>query len=219
MELHGGVTFADDPLGVALLPVLLHRIRNVTQRLVNLKSLAELDDAAEVLEGRAGEDLARAGEETSEIGWLLAILAGGAGSEVLLARREPTGLATFLELVREGVRSSERDMQPLAEGLRLASTMGWELCWCLGSVLFAAATGRPAGTTLSWRLEPAACDRGRAAWRLVLPDPPSVSAEAGAVARRAVARLEATALAGEVQLECGQQAWIVSFPGSWLHVG
>ncbi len=212
-------SFADDPLGVALLPVLLHRMRNVTQRLVNLKCLSELGDATRVMGEWAGDDLALAGEETSAIGWLLAILAGGAGTDVLLARREPAGLGTFIDLVQEGVRRAERELAaPEVPLPKLTPAVGWELCWSLGSVLFAAATGRPRGTTTAWRLalEPAGGEAQR--WRLVLPDRGDIAPDSLASARGACARLEASAIGKQLAFETRPEAWILSFPGSWLLV-
>ena len=85
-------------------------------------------------------------------------------------------------------------------------------------VLFAAATGRPRGTTTAWRLalEPAGGEAQR--WRLVLPDRGDIAPDSLASARGACARLEASAIGKQLAFETRPEAWILSFPGSWLLV-
>src|SRR5688572_8493459 len=99
---------AGERLAAGLLPVLLHRIQNNTQLLVAVRSV--LDVAPESLTERSGADLSEAGEDAHEQGWLLGVLAGALGADLLLAREEPRGLEPMLRLLREGLRREGRDL-------------------------------------------------------------------------------------------------------------
>ena len=83
-------------MAAALLPVLLHRIRNTTQLLSNLNALLALepDGGPALPEGRA-DDLAAAAGEADELGWLLGVLAGGLGADLLLRRCARRSLSLF----------------------------------------------------------------------------------------------------------------------------
>jgi hypothetical protein len=99
---------AGERLAAGLLPVLLHRIQNNTQLLVALRSV--LDVAPESLTERSGADLSAAGDDAHEQGWLLGVLAGALGADLLLSREEPRGLEPMLRLVRDGLRREGRDI-------------------------------------------------------------------------------------------------------------
>lgn len=99
---------AGERLAAGLLPVLLHRIQNNTQLLVALRSVIEV--APEGLTERGGEDLSAAGEDAHEQGWLLGVLAGALGADLLLSREEPRGLEPMLRLVRDGLRREGREI-------------------------------------------------------------------------------------------------------------
>ena len=196
-----------DELSVALLPVLLHRVSNVTQLLASLRAIAELEDGPGLLAANA-EHVAEAADKAASIGWLLGVLAGGSGTDVLLARRERGGLRPFLELVAEGLRRRGRDLEAKAELPELAADgagpegAGWQVCWTLGALLFEAALSFPEGHSLAWELAPAG-----SAWELRFARGRPGSAER--------ARELAGALPGLELAEAGG-ACIVRIPGPWL---
>jgi hypothetical protein len=96
-----------DPLTSALLPVLLHRLNNATQILHGWNALLAVSRSADE---RAGADLAFASQVVDETGWVLAVLASASGADLLLARRERRGLAPLLEVVRDALRRSDREL-------------------------------------------------------------------------------------------------------------
>ena len=99
----GAVRAARADFAAAVLPVLLHRIRNTTQLVTVVNALLSGAEPEALCERRA-EDLAQAAEESRELGWLLAVLSGGLGCELAHRRAEPGGLAAALALVRDTVR-------------------------------------------------------------------------------------------------------------------
>ena len=113
---------AGERLAAGLLPVLLHRIHNNTQLLVALRSV--IDVAPEGLTARSGADLSAAGEDAHEQGWLLGVLAGALGADLLLAREEPRGLEPMLRLVRDGLRREKRDLAWRAGEVPLLAVRG-----------------------------------------------------------------------------------------------
>ena len=92
-----GASSAGDPLGAALLPVLLHRLGNAGQLLSALRSVLGLEGGERALHERA-DDLATTAREVEELGWALAALASASGADLLLARREPRGADILLDL-------------------------------------------------------------------------------------------------------------------------
>ena len=151
---------AANPLAGALLPVLLHRINNVTQLLTSLNSVLTL--AAEEgqpsgggpLDGpRHGGMLVDAATDAEELGWLLGVLGCGLGADLLLQRREARGLDATVRLV---VQTLQRDrveliVEPADEWPSLTSDVPshGDLCWVVAyGTWFAARQG-------GWlRLEP-----------------------------------------------------------------
>ena len=135
-----------------MLPVLLHRVANVTQHLNGLSALLALDPGT--LEAR-GEDLAVTSREVDETGWLLALLASACGARLLLARRERAGLRSLVGCVRDCLRRERRDLAvpdgPLAE-LAAGARDGWQVPWALATLLYEAGRALPAGETLRWSL-------------------------------------------------------------------
>lgn len=182
-----------DPLAEALFPVLIHRLNNATQILSTLSAVlgADLDEA--LLEG-SSEDLAAASRDVHQLGWLLGVLASAGGADLLLERRERSGLSIVLRVVREALRRSGRD---LAER-EAASTLpelaadvgdGWQVPWAIGSMLFHAGESLAPGTLLTWSLVRRA-DR----WCLACRPPGSTEAPTAELATRIEAVLPGAAL-------------------------
>jgi hypothetical protein len=113
---------AGERLAAGLLPVLLHRIHNNTQLLVALRSV--IDVAPDGLAARSGADLSAAGEDAHEQGWLLGVLAGALGADLLLSREEPRGLEPMLRLVRDGLRREGHDLAWRAGEVPLLAVRG-----------------------------------------------------------------------------------------------
>jgi len=135
----------DDPVGRLarhLLPALVHGVNNHTQFLTGLNAVLALSSDGRVLHDRAG-DLAQVAREVEDAGWLLALVASGSGSNLMLARREPRGLAIVSAWVDHALRRAgaariagcaERtwpELTPLV-------LEGWQLPWAIGSLLLAA---------------------------------------------------------------------------------
>lgn len=93
---------AGERLVVALLPALLHRVRNTTQLLVGLRALIESDPND--VPARCSDDLAFAAQESAEHGWLMGLAAHALGADLLRARGERDGLEPLFTLMRESLQ-------------------------------------------------------------------------------------------------------------------
>jgi hypothetical protein len=131
---------ARDPLAAALLPVVLHRMNNVSQGLMLAQSLFAGPTERAPDPSRL---LASHGAEIDELGWLVAVIASAAGADLVLERREPRGLELLARSVREALRREGRDFDPhvLASVPKLDPSIGggWELAWSLVAWIHAAA--------------------------------------------------------------------------------
>jgi hypothetical protein len=131
-----------------LLPVLLHELNNHTQLLAALGALAR--DPCGL--GAHGDTLASAGRDVEELGWLLGLVAGGLGTDLLFERRERAGLAPLARLVRKALRREGRDLERADRALpELDPRLGWRAAWEIGIVLFAA--GRASAAPLAFEIE------------------------------------------------------------------
>ena len=189
----------------ALLPVLLHRIRNTTQLVTGVNAVLAYEEPGGPLpEARAG-DLAQAAREADELGWLLGVLSGGLGADLCGGRGEPRGLALTLELVREALRRTggslglpspaAPELAPGAPAAALCLTVA-ELCWSAGR--------GSAGPELGFERTPEGWDvwlRGGAC-----------EAGPGPAGRLAEARLE-------LQSEADGAGWRLRLPAAWLVAG
>ncbi|MFT5051513.1 MAG: hypothetical protein ACI8QZ_002931 [Chlamydiales bacterium] len=141
-----------------LLPTLLHGINNHTQFLTGLHAVLSLTGGGRVLHDRA-DDLAQTARDVEDAGWLLALVASGNGANLMLARREPRGLEIVAVCVDEALRRVAA-ARPLACAERSwprvapAALDGWQLPWCLGSLLLAAGLDAPDAESFDWALSP-----------------------------------------------------------------
>ena len=129
-----------DPLVRFLMPVVLHKLANVTQLLTGVSTLLGMGEGADLLEARS-RDLQEGGELVEDLGWVMAILGSASGDDLLLARRKAQGLDVIASLVTEGARRDglpQLTYEPPLPLLTSGVMDGWQLPWCFGSVLLAA---------------------------------------------------------------------------------
>lgn len=162
-------TAVDEQVAAALLPTLLHRINNTTQTLVAVRALLDGGD----MPPRCSEDLAAASRAAHEEGWLLGVIAGGLGADLLLARHESDCLAPLMKLAREAVRRAGKELEyDEASVPRLRAPRGpdapaaWRVCWSIAKLIWLAGSRAEAGSRMNVRFDHAdgACvlrgDRG-----------------------------------------------------------
>ena len=140
------------PLAAALLPVLLHRINNVTQLLTSVNSILAMTVAEAESGGGAGapslargDDLLAAARDADELGWLLGVVGCGLGADLLLERRERRGLDACVRLVRQALQraGAELELEPATELPSLTSAVPshGDLCWLVAYGLWSAQGG------------------------------------------------------------------------------
>jgi len=136
-----------DPLVGGLLPVLLHEFNNQTQLLTGLRAVLELGGGDSLFYERA-DDLARAGDRTRDLGYILAVLGSALGANALQSRREPRGLALMLDLVALAARrravTFEVKIAP-TPSLAPAALDGWQAPWAVAAFSWLAVDDAAAG--------------------------------------------------------------------------
>jgi len=195
-----------DPLAAALLPVLVHRMNNTTQLLSNLRAVLQHAGGRDWLGERSG-DLASAYTELDGAGYLLAVLSSACGADLLLARREPRGVALMVAAVgevvrREGGRFVEpcRPLPDQAPGVHA----GWQLAWGFGALLLGSARSCGLqGTAFEWQLL-----EESEAWVLVGSCVPAD--EFASLVPRLAERLP------EAELDVRKGGWSWRLPAAWL---
>jgi hypothetical protein len=186
----------------------MHGLNNATQLLASLNALVAEDDGEAWLERRSA-DLARTSGEIEDLGYVLAVLAGASGADLLGERREARGLELVVDLVRAALRRAGADLAPVPTPLpRLARSAGegWELPWVVGSLLWVSATALPTGEALAWSLE-----GDGDGWCLRAERPEGIDL--------AVLAERVHSLLPEARLEVGAEGWSLLLPGRWLEPG
>jgi hypothetical protein len=181
----------------ALLPVLLHRIKNTTQLIVGVDSLFGGADAS-----RFSRDLSSAATDVSELGWWLGVLATGLGADTLVERVERRGLESLLVWARAAARRAGRDIElgaALPPSIALDPRAGQRLAWTILALFALSAISLDEGATLRWRI-----DRVGGVWRLTIDAP--LSADAHDL-------IEGFAHAS---LERSERDFTWTLPGEWL---
>ncbi len=147
------------------LPVLLHKLANQTQLITGFHAILQMEGGESLVEARS-PDLVRAGQNVEQVGWLLAALSSGAGHNLMLARREPKGLAWTVELVHEVLQKQGVNAPGFGQPLPLLTSKapeGWLLPWVIGCMLFEAY--QAGGQQAAWTLEATS----ETYWTLKLP--------------------------------------------------
>ena len=194
---------ADEELAAALLPVLLHRINNTTQLLLGVRAMVE--GGGGEIPARSASDLAVAAREAHELGWLLGLLSGGLGADLLLARHESAGLAPLLRLVRDGLRRKQRavEFRPEPAPLVGAGANGALVCWTIAIAVWNAADRLAPGRTLGVEFE-----RNAGRW--------FVRGDGGGDETWLALANEACARTSGAECSRDGEAWNLVLPGSWL---
>jgi hypothetical protein len=194
-----------DPLVRAALPVLLHGLANTTQLLTGLRSALAFEGGEALFASRAG-DLAGASGRIGDLGYALAVLGSASGADLLLARREPRGLAILVGIADEVVRRDGRVLAGPEELPLLAPQAqdGWQLPWAVASLLLASANDHAEGALVPWGL--AAGPRG---WELALP--------AGTQVETGLERVLPRLRGAEAERE--GERWRLALPAPWLVTG
>jgi len=131
-----------DPLSRALVAVILHDIANTTQYLKVLNAmLSESGAPARVLDG-----LPETTNEVEDLGFVLGMVAFGAGADILHDRARRDGLDVLLAFVKRALRHEQRDLAanatPLPRVRIDAPDRGRLATWASARFVFAAARGR-----------------------------------------------------------------------------
>ncbi len=204
MDTDSAALRSSDPLAVALLPVLLHKLAGATQLLSGLNALLGIEGGEEFALTRS-DDLGAASKTAHDLGWLMAVLASAGGANLLLERREPRGIEIVLDVLADALRRSGRELRGVGlapPALAPGALDGWQVPWSVGTLLLSAANDLPPDEPLEWSLEP--IDDGGV----------RLTAKAGdAVAR--IAPLVTERLPG-ARLAVGEGRFALSLPGDWL---
>lgn len=146
---------ATEDLLTHALPVVLARMRRASAQLERCSRAFASEQAGEG-RARGGPALEEVQTQSETLGWILGVLACATGDDLLLARREPYGLALVADVVGEALAGEGRALEPDASRFpdvapRLED--GWRLPWTVGLLLRLAARVLPPGTPVRWRFE------------------------------------------------------------------
>ena len=108
--------------------------------------LGELTTNLEQLRARITEDVATFESDqgvlqfSHQTGWILGVLAAAAGEDILLARRERTGLSILVDRVRALLVAEGSGLPLAAEALSTVELVGpdWEIPWATANALYVA---------------------------------------------------------------------------------
>ena len=196
----------------ALLPVLLQRMDATSDRLRFLNGSEDRTDGAEAPRIDPSPELRRAARELERQGWLMGVVAGALGVELLGERRYPQGLAALLELVGEALAPGGRRIAATEGPVPIVGTAeagGPLAAWTLAVLLWDAARHLPVrAAPLAWNLTQAA--DGRCVMSVHTCEEPEGS--------RATRRALASALPG-ARYEVHDNVWTLSLPAGALLPG
>jgi len=146
-ELPDDLRASSDPLTKALLPVLVHEVKGATQLLVGLRSILDVPGGEALFEKRA-PDLSETSERMHELGFAMAVLSTANGADMLMSRREATGLRTLVDLARRAA-SFDGGSTPQMTGdvplIAPSALDGWQIPWAGGALI-----GLCRGRTWEW---------------------------------------------------------------------
>jgi hypothetical protein len=193
----------DEELAAALLPVVLHRINNTTQLLLGVRAM--IDGGGAKIPDRCSSDLGVAAADAHELGWLLGLLAGGLGTDLLLKRHESAGLAPLLRVVRDASRRKGHVVELRQASLPLvsASADGALVCWTIALVVWNAAQRVAPERALTVEFE-----RNDGRW--------FVRGDCGADEAWLALAKQVCARSNGADCSLSGEAWNLVLPGSWL---
>lgn len=162
-------------LSGALIPVLIHKLNNITQVLSGVNALVSLTQDLGVLDQHA-ESLEHAALELDRLGWTLGMLGAAHGSDLLFARRERQALNWSLQALVELYGRERRVLSVPSKLPMLAPDAAQSArCWELLQWIRAQAQGPQVvlqlaqeGEAWIWRLEGSAAQLG---WPLASMEP------------------------------------------------
>jgi hypothetical protein len=202
----GPLQDATEDLLAHMLPVVLARMRRASAQLESCSRAFAQAAAGERRGARGTAVLEEVQTQSEALGWILGVLACAAGDDLLLARREPYGVALVGDVVGEVLAAEGRALEPDATRFpdvapRLED--GWRLPWTVGLLLRLAARVLPAGAPVRWRFE-----RGPLRSTLLFV---GARPEGGAPL---LAELEAMLPGAEARIE--QEGFGMAFPAEWF---
>jgi len=150
----GPLQDATEDLLAQMLPVVLARMRRASARLESCSRAFAKEGEGRGARGAAALEEVQAQSEA--LGWILGVLACAAGDDLLLARREPYGVALVADVMGEVLAADGRALEPdatLFPDVAPRLEDGWRLPWAIGLLLRRAARSLPAGAPVRWRFE------------------------------------------------------------------
>ena len=140
-----------DELARALLPVLLHKLNNVTQVIASVNSLVRLTGESTPI-AKCAADLDHSAGMLARLGWLLGALARGVGTDLGSQRHEERALEWLLELLAEALRREGRELAPAGALPRLDPQSCAATSWAVASRLLECARSGADSAPLVWSL-------------------------------------------------------------------
>ncbi len=151
--LRNAVRLAAEELAEAILPTVLSRLRDQTDRLQGLADRITRDPQQALADPTGVRSLEADQALGRRIGWCLGVLAAANGTDLLLARRERDGLRDMLELL--ALAHPDHPPEPALEELPRLSTSvgeGWEVPLLLACLFLHGARALTYGGPLAWKL-------------------------------------------------------------------
>lgn len=152
----GPLQDATEDLLAQVLPVVLGRMRRASTRLASVSARLQRESEGLGPAVCSGSHLEEVQSQSETLGWILGVLASAAGDDLLLARREPYGVALVADVVGEVLAAEGRALEPdasLFSDVAPRFEDGWRLPWTVGLLLRLAARTLPPGEPVRWNFE------------------------------------------------------------------
>ncbi|MEM7311457.1 MAG: hypothetical protein AAF682_32640 [Planctomycetota bacterium] len=152
----GPLQDATEDLLAQVLPVVQERMKRASTKLASCSKRLARDPGSLQRAPRGAGELEEVQQESETLGWVLGVLASASGDDLLLARREPYGIALVGDLVGEVLASEGRALEPDASMFPdVASRIedGWRLPWVVGLLVRLASRSVPSDEPVRWAFE------------------------------------------------------------------
>ena len=152
----GPLQDATEELLGQVLPVVLERMRVASAKLSECSRRLARESSESRRRGAGMDQLEGVQEESETLGWVLGVLASAAGDDLLLARREPYGIARVVDLVGEVLAAEGRALDPdatLFPDVAPRLEDGWRLPWTVGLLVRLASRSLAPDDPVRWRFE------------------------------------------------------------------